>query len=123
MSVTKVGAIIWTTARVQELIEFYRVIGIPLDKDTHDEPDHTPHFEGDIAGTHFAIFEKKDADTTLQAHGTMIGLAVENLKDVFAKLSTMGVKIKTPMENTPWGKRFVVFDPDGRAVEIFEPPS
>lgn len=124
MSITKVGAIIWTTSRVQEVIEFYRALGIPLEPDSHDEPHKTPHYEADVGDTHFAVFQEKDdvAGSGTQSP-TMIGLAVDNLAQVVAVLEKMSAKFKTTLEDTPWGKRVVVYDPDGRAVEIYEPGS
>lgn len=122
MSITKVGAVIWTTSKVQEVIEFYQAVGIPLEPDTHDEPDKTPHFEADVADTHFAVFQSKDSSAgTGTQSPTMIGLAVDDLEQVVAALEKMNVRIKTTLEDTPWGKRVVVYDPDGRAVEIYQP--
>lgn len=124
MSITKVGAVIWTTSRAQEITEFYRTVGIPLEPDTHDEPDKTPHFEADVADTHFAVFQSKDesSDSGTQSP-TMIGLAVDDLVAVVAKLEKLNTKFKTTLQDTPWGKRVVVYDPDGRSVEIYQPGS
>jgi Glyoxalase/Bleomycin resistance protein/Dioxygenase superfamily. len=123
VSITKVGAVIWTTSKVQEVIEFYRAVGIPLEPDSHDEPDKTPHFEADVADTHFAVFETKDGSSGGTQSPTMVGLAVDDLVAVVAKLEKMNAKFKTTLEDTPWGKRVVVYDPDGRAVEIYQPGS
>jgi hypothetical protein len=81
VSIIKVGAIIWTTSKMAELLDFYRAIGIPLETQTRA--------------------------TDLQA-STMIGLVVDNVESLFEKLQKMSVKIRTPLENTPWGKRVVV---------------
>lgn len=127
----KVGAVIWTSSRVQELIEFYKLLGIELKCDTHDEPGGTPHFEADIGGVHYAVFPAKDPAPSSDlgsgpgstAGGTMIGFAVDNIEALSAKLTERGAKIRTPLQDTPWGKRIVVFDPDGRPLEIYQPPN
>lgn len=125
MAVQKVGAIIWRTNRVKEVLDFYREIGIPLAEDTHEEPGHTPHYECDIADTHFAVFqmnekEASERDTTGDA-SLMIGLAVDNIEVLADRLASMGILFRSQLEDTPWGKRVVVFDPDGRAVELYQP--
>ncbi|MFN8659765.1 MAG: hypothetical protein U0105_25745 [Candidatus Obscuribacterales bacterium] len=44
MAVTKVGAVIWTSEHVDDMLDFYRTIGIPLETDTHDEEGGPTHF-------------------------------------------------------------------------------
>ncbi|MFN8659764.1 MAG: VOC family protein [Candidatus Obscuribacterales bacterium] len=46
---------------------------------------------------------------------------MDNLDEVVGALEARGVRFKTTLQETPWGKRVVVFDPDGRAVEIYQP--
>ena len=126
----RVGAVIWTSSRVQELIDFYKLLGIYLAADTHAEPGGTPHFEADIGGVHYAVFPAKDSAPQgdlgsgpgSTAGGTMLGFAVDNIVELSAELHTRGVKFRTPLQDTPWGKRVVVFDPDGRPLEIYQAP-
>jgi len=119
MAVTKVGAVIWTSEHVDDMLDFYRTIGIPLETDTHDEEGGPTHFEADVAAVHFAVFPTPAQSATSGA--TMVGLQVDNLDEVVGALEARDVRFKTTLQETPWGKRVVVFDPDGRAVEIYQP--
>lgn len=125
----RVGAVIWTSSRVNEMLEFYQLLGIPLAPDTHEEPGHATHFEADVDGVHYAIFPAKDngakqdlgSGPGTTSGATMLGLAVEELERLSEQLKARGVRFRTPLQDTPWGKRIVVFDPDGRAVELYQP--
>jgi predicted enzyme related to lactoylglutathione lyase len=125
----KLGAVIWTTSRVEEMLEFYKMLGIPLAVDTHGEDGHAPHFEADVDGVHYAVFPAKDdAPSPELGSGpgsypgtTMIGLGVDNIVELSEQLRERGVQFRTPLQETPWGRRIVVFDPDGRAVELYQP--
>lgn len=122
MTITKVGAVIWTTSKVEAVLEFYRALGIPLAEDTHDEPGGPTHFEADVGETHFAVFPAKgDALSSGAQAATLIGLQVDNLAEVIEAVERLGAPIRTPLEDTPWGQRIVAIDPDGRAVEIYQP--
>jgi len=123
MGITKVGAVIWTTSRAPELLEFYTAIGIPLEPDTHGEPGGPTHYEADLAGVHFAVFNNKvkGVDPDVPVASMTIGLAVENIDETLRIVEKLGAKIRTPLQDTPWGKRIVVLDPDGRPVELYQP--
>ncbi len=121
MAVTKVGAVIWTSECVDEMLDFYRALGIPLETDTHEEEGGPTHFEADVAGVHFALFPSKAQSATATTGATMVGLEVDNLDEIVRALESRGVRFKTTLQETPWGRRVVVFDPDGRAVEIYQP--
>ena len=120
--IKKVGAVVWRSSKVQDMLNFYRTIGIPLDHDTHEGEGHTPHYEADLAGVHYALFESLE-DSTLESNTdtTLIGFEVDNLISLMSKLAHMNVKFRNALEQTPWGKRIVVFDPDGRPVELYQP--
>lgn len=122
MSIRKVGAIVWTSRRVEKVLKFYRTIGIPLEADKHDGPSDKPHYECDIGGTHFAVFPSPDEHLEFRSEiPTLIGLEVDNLDEIIAAISVLGSPIRTPLEASPWGNRVVVLDPDGRPVELYQP--
>lgn len=51
----------------------------------------------------------------------MIGFQVEDLDHVLEILTTAGVTILTEPQVKDWGRRAVVQDPDGRAIELNQP--
>lgn len=124
MSMVRVGAIIWTSSRLPEMLEFYSRIGIPLEPDTHKrDATHIAHYEADIDGIHYAVFEK-DSSTDDEGNeaATLVGFAVEDIAATLQLLNDLNPKVKKPLEETPWGKRIVILDPDGRSVELYQEP-
>ncbi len=114
----KVGAIIWKSANTDKLIKFYSKIGINLEPDTHD-PGGSPHFECDIAGLHLAVFPSNSPSDA----NTRIGFDVSNVEQAYAELNKLGSEMIAPLQDSPWGRRFVVIDPDGRSVEVYQSDS
>ncbi len=121
--IQKVGAVIWRSGKVEEMLRFYRLLGIPLDHDSHEGEGHTRHYEADIGGVHYALFERQQ-NSNLDAGAfdvTMLGFQVSDLTELVSKLEQINTRFKIKIEDTPWGKRVVVFDPDGRPVELYQP--
>jgi len=48
----------------------------------------------------------------------MIGFQIENIDKVVETLENSGMKILSPLQDNAWGRRVVIQDPDGRAVEL-----
>ena len=53
-----------------------------------------------------------------EAGSTFTGFYVDSLDDALAAVAGLGARVLAAHEVRPWGCRAVVFDPDGRAVEI-----
>jgi hypothetical protein len=53
----------------------------------------------------------------------MIGFRVPSVDETLAALAQLGMTPSSPAKDSAWGRRAVVVDPDGRAVEISEPPA
>jgi predicted enzyme related to lactoylglutathione lyase len=51
---------------------------------------------------------------------TRLGFSVENLPGVVEAVQAAGAPVVTRPQETPWGCRAVVRDPDGRAVELYQ---
>lgn len=53
----------------------------------------------------------------------MLGFAVPFLASTLEAMGRLKVEFVSPAKDTPWGRRAVVLDPDGRAVDLTEPKS
>jgi uncharacterized glyoxalase superfamily protein PhnB len=54
------------------------------------------------------------------AAGVFLGLQVHDVDDVHERLMAVGADVRSPPAEKPWGGRgFVVFDPNGVAVNIY----
>jgi catechol 2,3-dioxygenase-like lactoylglutathione lyase family enzyme len=109
--------IVWTS-RYDAMVAFYRALGVPLVDEQHD--DGPLHAAADVGGIHVAIYPADGTANTAgyrTAGGAMIGFTVASLDET---LAVLGATVERPPEDVPWGRRAVVVDPDGRAVEVTE---
>jgi predicted enzyme related to lactoylglutathione lyase len=84
------------------------------------------HFAAELDGCHFAVFPAVGATGSpgLQEPGcSFAGLAVESARESVERVRDLGARVLEEPTRYPWGLRAVVADPDGRPVEVFEPPS
>jgi catechol 2,3-dioxygenase-like lactoylglutathione lyase family enzyme len=117
-----VSAIVLWTARMREMVAFYRALGFPLAEQREGDGSH---FQCDVGGVHFAIYEQDAGDSPppeyLSAGASLIGFDVDALDPVYVAAKTVGARVLIRPEEVPWGRRAVVLDPDGRTVELNEP--
>lgn len=93
---------------------FYESLGLRFSKHAHGAgPDHYSH--EDERG----VFELYPAVGDDVRDATGLGFGFTDLDDVFSRLTAAGHRPRPPRQN-PWGRTFVVRDPDDRRVEIKE---
>jgi lactoylglutathione lyase len=118
-----VGAVILFSSDLDACAQFYRLIGLDLEDERHE--DGPAHLACDVDGVHVAIFEGGGhgrAPGHRDAGSTFVGFAVEDVDGTVDALMAMGVRVLQAPADFPWGRRAVVEDPDGRPVELFERP-
>lgn len=105
------------TRQVERLRTFYNALGIELNEEQHGKG--PIHYAGRIGELMLELYPLPDdggsVDTT-----TRLGFAVESLTEVVEAIQAIGAPVVTQSQETPWGYRAVVRDPDGRAVELYE---
>jgi predicted enzyme related to lactoylglutathione lyase len=123
--VKSVGALILFTARLEEVVAFYRRLGFPLEEEDHDHVGPI-HLACDLGATHFAIFAARadpgaaDAARWRSPGSSYFGVEVEGLGALIEEARAAGCSIRQEPETYPWGVRALLDDPDGRVVELFE---
>ena len=50
--------------------------------------------------------------------GTRVGFAVADVDAAVSTLQALGASVRVAPKDSPWGRRAVVLDPDGRSVEL-----
>ncbi|MCA9575405.1 MAG: hypothetical protein KC668_08205 [Myxococcales bacterium] len=50
--------------------------------------------------------------------GTRVGFAVSDVDATVSALQALGAPVRVAPKDSPWGRRAVVVDPDGRSVEL-----
>src|SRR5262245_31042531 len=95
-----------------KLLAFYQALGIGFTEEKHGNgPLHYAGSLGDLVLEIYPLANDAVADST-----TRLGFAVSDLDSLLDKLRADG----TVVRDTPWGRRTVVRDPDGRNVELYQ---
>ncbi len=121
--IERIDALVLFTARLAETAAFYRAIGLPLEDERHEEG--PAHLACDLGGAHVALFEAKaTGDALARGHGgsSLVGFRVPSLEEAVAAVRAAGGRVEIEPQDVPWGRRAVVLDPDGRAVELNQAP-
>jgi catechol 2,3-dioxygenase-like lactoylglutathione lyase family enzyme len=112
MSVS-ISLLVLRCADLPTSVAFYSALGLQFTEEQHgDGPRHYAH-----EGTDF-VLELYPAKNAQVDATTRLGLRVESLQNAVNQLNKMGIAANT--QDSPWGVRAVVRDPDGRAIEISE---
>ena len=105
------------TDRFDESVRFYRD-GLGLEM----VEEWTEHGHGAVfsAGGHARV-ELIDTEVTDAASArTFMGIQVDDVDGVHARLVAIGAEVRSEPRDKPWGGRgFVAFDPNGVAVNLY----
>jgi catechol 2,3-dioxygenase-like lactoylglutathione lyase family enzyme len=129
-SVNGLASVVLFSRRPDEVVAFYRAVGVPLEDEDHG--DGVMHHAADVDGIHMAVLpaDEDGNDGSGDAWGdatspawraagtTFVGLWVDSLEESTAALERAGAPLLRSHEQCDWGCRVVVRDPDGRAVEV-----
>ena len=97
--------------------DFYSVIGIEFVKEQHGiGPEH---YAGKVGDCILEIYPLASEGTTVDA-SVRLGFSVNNISDVLVRLEKVGTKTVAKAQQTTWGTRAIVRDPDGRAIELYQ---
>lgn len=113
--------VVLRTADLASARSFYEGLGLSFVEEQHGTG--PVHLSCERGGMVLELYPGKpgQAPERLNAGATMLGFSVESVDEALRKLNALKVTIVTPPKDSPWGKRMVVLDPDGRAIEISEP--
>ena len=124
MAAKYVDALVLRAADVTKAVEFYRAIGVPLEEERHD--DGPLHYACELGPVHFAIYPAEPGGghpERLSAGATQVGFQVESVEAAVEAAVGLGARVVVRPDDYPWGRRAVVEDPDGRAVELNKAPA
>jgi lactoylglutathione lyase len=105
------------TQQVERLRTFYSALGIELAKEQHGKG--SIHYAGRAGEVVLELYPLPDDVGSVDAT-TRLGFSIENLAEVVEAIHAIGAPVLTEPQETPWGYRAVVRDPDGRAVELYQ---
>ncbi len=107
-----INAIFISTKNMNNLIEFYKTLGVPLKVNDHGGGLHA---EADFGKLHFALQPWKTNETTKS--NVSFSFNVPNLEKYHEELVAKGIKFTTPPTPHPFGGVTAeVHDPDGNHI-------
>lgn len=121
MSGLMLNLLVLRTTDLASARSFYEAFGLSFVEEQHGSG--PVHLSCERGGTVLELYPGKpgQAPERLNAGATMPGFSVESVAATLERLQALNVTVVTAPKDSPWGKRMVVLDPDGRAVEISEP--
>jgi lactoylglutathione lyase len=117
MSETRLNLLVLKTQQPDRLKDFYSVLGLSFAEERHG--DGPLHFAARIGEVVLELYPLP-ADACPADDSTRLGFAVPNLDAALQSLDAVGAVLVSQPKTTPWGRRAVVRDPDGRAVEVVD---
>jgi lactoylglutathione lyase len=114
MNEPRLNLLVIRTADIDRARAFYGGLGLSLGTQQHGNG--PPHLVAMLGGTVFEIYPAKDAADVDRT--TRLGFTVTDLAGRVDRCRQAGATIVQEPRDTPWGRRAVVRDPDGRAVEL-----
>jgi lactoylglutathione lyase len=118
MADVSLNLMVLRTANVDSVLEFYRAVGLEFVQEQHGTG--PIHYACEMPRLVIEIFpaEAGSAPERKSGGATMLGFTVASVDDVLARLAI--TPISAPKDSA-WGRRAVVLDPDGRAIELNQP--
>lgn len=95
--------------------KFYEQIGLTFKQHKHGKG--AEHYASESPGFVFEIYPDSGAPSS----GARVGFAVSDVDSIIKTLREVGAKIVAEPNDSPWGRRAVVRDPDGHCVELTAP--
>ena len=113
-----INLIVIRAADIDVSRNFYQSLGLVFVKEQHGTG--PVHYSCELGSTVLEIYTGKPgtAPDRRSAGATTIGFQVEDMDKVIEATQAMGAVVLTALQTSEWGRRAVIQDPDGRAIEL-----
>jgi predicted enzyme related to lactoylglutathione lyase len=119
-----IGGVFFKSANRKDLMEWYRKhLGIAMEDWGAIFQWDTPENPAGNKYTAFSIFDDKGEYMKPSKVDFMINFQVENLDELLITLTKEGVQVMPEREESEFGKFGWILDPEGRKIELWEPPT
>lgn len=116
MSHVALNLVVLRSNDLERAQRFYECLGLQFTRHRHGSgPEHLSAELGDCV---FELYPLSPNSTSTL--GTRIGFSVQFLESVITTLSADPSTIISPPQDSPWGRRAVVADPDGHCIELVQ---
>lgn len=108
--------VVLRSADLERAATFYECLGLQFTRHRHGGGPE--HLSAELGGSVFELYPlSPNGASTL---GTRIGFSVPSLESVITTLSADPSTIISPPQDSPWGRRAIVTDPDGHRIELVQ---
>ena len=115
--VSRINVLYLYVRDMERSLGFYRdLLGLPMEGDEHWQEARF----GD--GFRFALHVAHEGLGELSSGTVHIDFQVTDVDEAAGKLRAAGVEVRETMRDE-WGSAVEVIDPDGYAIQLFEPPA
>jgi catechol 2,3-dioxygenase-like lactoylglutathione lyase family enzyme len=112
--------IVLRVSNLESSLRFYQALGLEFVQEQHGKG--LVHYACELDNLVIELYPGKEAAPLnyKSAGATWLGFQVDSIDLVLELLNTLPVTILTPLRDTPRGRRILIQDPDGRAIELIE---
>src|SRR5260221_1431690 len=116
------SVLVFRCADIDKSRACFQALGLKFTQEQHGTG--PVHYSCETASSVIEIYPGKpgSAPDRRNAGATMIGFQVVDMDNVLSHLQDQGITILTALQDSEWGRRAVVQDPDSRAIELSQPP-
>ena len=108
--------VVLRSADLERAATFYECLGLQFTRHRHGGGPE--HLSAELGGSVFELYPlSPNGASTL---GTRIGFSLPSLESVITTLSADPSSIISPPQDSPWGRRAIVADPDGHRIELVQ---
>jgi lactoylglutathione lyase len=95
---------------------FYHLLGLSFVKHRHGQGPE--HLSAELGGVVFELYPQTAEGSTTR--GVRLGFEVLSLENLITALDAWPGSVISPPQDSLWGRRAVITDPDGHRVELVE---
>jgi hypothetical protein len=117
MSQISLTLLVLKTRQLDVVRNFYAALGIAFMKEQHGKG--PVHYAGQLGDLTLEIYPLTEESAAADAT-TRLGFAVGSLTKIVESLKSAGAPVVSLPQQTAWGLRAVVRDPDGRMIELYQ---
>lgn len=104
---------------IDQSVEFYeKIVGLTIQRDMRDQPEHAVVFLADAAGD--TCIELGANPNPYQGEGLFLGFAVEDAEAQQTKMRELGLEPGEMVFPNPHAKFFLIQDPNGVTVQFVQ---
>jgi len=112
----RLNLLVLRSARPEQSVRFYTAFGLSFEREQHGYGPE--HFSATLGSLILEIYPRRSVDDSTAA--TRLGFQVEALDPLLGRLREWDGALLSGPEDSPWGRRAVIKDPDGHRIELVE---